>query len=161
MGQSVSIFHLDGTRNSDTIHGNGGNDGIGGHRGDDFIFGDAGDDRLHGGQDHDELTGGKGEDTFIFREFAAKDSDKVMDFDHGADLFNLDRHIFTAIEKGGLANSEFVLGTHAVDANDHVIYDKASGKLYYDDDGEGGHNQYLLAVIDNHARVTADDIFIL
>jgi serralysin len=119
------------------------------------------DDDEDDDQDHDELTGGAGEDTFIFREFAAADSDKVMDFKHGTDLFNLDRHIFTAIDKGALSSDEFVLGTKALDDDDHIIYDRGSGKLYYDDDGEGGHKQHLLAMLDNHAKVSADDIFIL
>jgi Ca2+-binding RTX toxin-like protein len=152
---------LDGTKHSDIIHGKGGNDKIGGHKGDDFIFGDAGNDRLHGGEDHDELTGGGGSDTFIFRSFELADRDKVMDFKHGTDIFELDALVFPAIDQGQLRPGQFNVGKHADDGNDHIIYNRDTGKLFYDDDGKGGHAQHLLAILDNHAKVSADDIFIL
>lgn len=153
--------HIDGTRRADEIYGKGGDDGIGGHRGDDLIDGGAGDDRLHGGEDHDKLIGGTGDDTFIFRSFAPDDSDRVVDFKHKADNIELDASIFTALDAGQLLNSEFVLGSKALDKNDYVIYNPDTGKLYYDDDGSGAHQQHLIATLDNLANLSASDIDIV
>jgi Ca2+-binding RTX toxin-like protein len=154
--------HIDGTRHDDKLYGEGGNDGIGGHRGNDLLDGGSGDDRLHGGQGHDKMIGGTGDDTFIFREFAKADSDIIKDFRN--EVIELDKHVFATIDKGPngvLLDDEFVLGTKALDDDDRVIYDKAHGRLYYDDDGAGGHSKHLLATLDNHAKLSADDIFIL
>jgi Ca2+-binding RTX toxin-like protein len=153
---------IDGTRKDDVINGEGGNDRIGAHRGDDLIDGGAGNDKIHGSQDHDTMTGGAGRDMFIFREFAAKDSDHITDFKHGIDHLGFDRSVFDH-SRGKLSSDEFVLGTAAKDGNDHFIYDSTTGNLYYDDDGKGGHKQHLIATLDNHdhTNLTASDILFI
>jgi Ca2+-binding RTX toxin-like protein len=53
----------------------------------------------------------------------------------------------------GLLKAQFFFtGTHAHDFDDHVIYNKATGALYYDSDGTGAHAQVLFAVVANHAH---------
>jgi len=44
------------------------------------------------------------------------------------------------------------------DANDYVIYDRATGKLFYDDDGNGSDAPHLFAILANHAKLTASDL---
>lgn len=152
--------HIDGTSKADTINGEGGNDNIGGHKGDDIINGGAGNDRLHGGQGHDVLTGGSGKDVFVFKEYAAADSDRVTDFTHGTDKIGIDGTYLTAFKDGKFSSSEFYAGTKAHDANDHLIYDKKTGKLYYDDDGNGKHAAHLIATFDHKPTITASDFTI-
>lgn len=152
--------HIDGSGRADVIYGNGGNDGIGGHGGDDKLYGGAGNDRLHGGQGHDLLVGNSGKDTFIFRSFAEADSDTVKDFNHKADSVELDNTVFTALELGKLADTNFHLGTQAADEDDFIIYDSETGNLYYDDDGNGSNEQFLIAVFNNHPDLGVDDFFV-
>ncbi len=57
--------------------------------------------------------------------------------------------------------TEFIYGTAAKDGDDYIIYDQASGRLYYDPDGNqngaGSAPQVLFAIIANHAPLIADD----
>jgi Ca2+-binding RTX toxin-like protein len=147
---------IDGSKLADKLYGEGGNDGLGGHSGADLLDGGTGDDRLHGGKDRDTLIGGAGADTFIFKELGASNSDKIKDFRHGSDHFEL-HGVFKALQGGDVPANEFYLGTKAHDANDHIIYDKATGNLYYDEDGNGAHKQELFAQLLNHSKLTHDD----
>lgn len=149
---------LEGHGTDDKIYGNGGDDGIGGHGGNDLMDGGPGSDRIGGGDDHDKLIGGGGNDTFIFRSFAPDDSDIVKDFKHRVDSIELDASIFTALNAGHLRNAQFVVGTKALDDNDYVIYDKSTGELYYDDDGNGAHKKHLIATFLDEPDITASDI---
>jgi serralysin len=45
----------------------------------------------------------------------------------------------------------FFAGAAAHDGDDHIIYNKATGALYYDPDGTGAHAQVLFAVVADHA----------
>lgn len=153
-----SSGHIDGTHKADTIEGQGGDDKIGGHDGNDLIDGGSGNDHLHGGKGRDTLIGGSGDDIFVFKEFGKADSDHIKDFKHGTDRIAFDTVEFTSLDASGISADEFHLGTKAHDANDYLIYDKASGHLYYDDDGNGGHKQQLVATLDNHAKVTVSDL---
>ena len=42
-----------------------------------------------------------------------------------------------------------MVGTAAADAGDRIIYDAATGNLYYDSDGTGAVAQVLFATLDN------------
>ncbi|MFP5076745.1 M10 family metallopeptidase C-terminal domain-containing protein [Rhizobium sp. YIM 134829] len=150
---------LEGTGKADTISGGGGNDRISGHKGNDVLNGDDGNDRIGGGQGHDILTGGAGKDSFIFHSFAAKDSDRITDFVSGVDKIDFDHTIFE-LDTGKLSADQFVTGKKALDADDRFIYDSKSGKLYYDDDGNGKHGKQLVATFDHHPTLTADDFII-
>ena len=150
---------LEGSKNNDLISGGGGNDRISGHQGDDVIRGDAGNDRIGGGQGHDILTGGAGKDIFVFRSFASKDSDHVADFTAKTDKLQFDSLIFK-LEIGKLDPDAFFAGTKARDAEDRFVYDQKTGRLYFDDDGTGAHAQKLVAILDNHAKLSVGDFII-
>ena len=150
---------LDGTKYADQIFGGGGNDRLSGHKGNDTIKGDAGNDMIGGGQGHDLLTGGAGKDTFVFNSFAAKDSDRVTDFLAKTDKLQFEHTVFD-LPIGKLSADAFVTGTKAQDAEDRFIYDKKTGNLYYDDDGNGSHAKHLVITLDNHAPLTASDFII-
>jgi Ca2+-binding RTX toxin-like protein len=143
------------------IFGLGGNDRISGHQGDDRIDGGSGNDTIGGGQGHDKMIGGSGKDTFIFRHFGASDTDTITDFKHGTDKLAFDHATFDALDAGSLASSAFHVGTKAHDGDDHFIYDKKSGKVYYDDDGIGPHGQHLIATLTNHPILSAADFLLL
>ena len=60
-----------------------------------------------------------------------------------------------------LRAADFVLGTAAQDAADRVIYDRASGNLWYDADGSGRGAKVLVAELRDGTALGAGDIHIL
>ena len=42
-----------------------------------------------------------------------------------------------------------------------VIYDKPSGQVYYDPDGNGGQHPVLIATLDNHAALHINDVWLI
>jgi Ca2+-binding RTX toxin-like protein len=121
---------------------------------------------LTGSKVSNTLTGGTGNDTFVFN--AAPNSstnvDTITDFTVG-DNIALSKSIFKAFDKDKtVAAEKLVEGDKAIDTNDYLIYDKASGKLYYDADGSGTKSQAIqIAIIgtDTHAAITAADFTII
>ena len=138
IGYGTQIENAKGGTGDDTIKGNSAANYLFGFDGDDTIDGGAGNDQIEGGRGADTLTGGKGADHFIFASPLDGKADTITDFSFSeGDLLQLDHHIFTALESGTLAADQFVAGKEAKDANDHLLYDRATGELAYDPDGSG------------------------
>lgn len=78
------------------------------------------------------------------RALGADNVDTIMDFNHSLG----DRFI---LRGGGVAQ----------DADDRIIYDRATGNLYFDPDGTGSAEQVLFAVLDNQTMIAADDFMIV
>lgn len=121
--------------------GNDGNNVLRGMIGDDVLHGGAGSDSIYGGQNLDRLTGGAGADGFYMDElyFNVLFFDTITDFTSGDDTIFLDRSKYTEISAGTLSQDAFVVGTEAQDAEDRIIYDAETGKIFYDPDGTGAH----------------------
>jgi Ca2+-binding RTX toxin-like protein len=118
------------------------------------LKGAAGNDTLSGGLGNDTLTGGRGADTFVFNTAldALTNVDTVTDFVRKqADHIDLSKAVFTALGNvGGLAQSAFyssASATSANDADDRIVYNTTTGKLYYDADGLGGVDAVHFATI--------------
>jgi Ca2+-binding RTX toxin-like protein len=146
--------NINGTGNNlnNTIIGSNGANALNGGRGNDTLSGGKGNDTLYGEAGVDRLIGGAGKDVFVFNvapSFANRDL--ITDFSHQDDTIKLSHAFFKGIGTGPLKSQFFFTGTHAHDADDHIIYNKANGALYYDSDGTGAHAQVLFAVIANHA----------
>jgi Ca2+-binding RTX toxin-like protein len=123
------------------------------------LLGDAGDDHLHGGLGSDTLMGGTGLDSFWFETALGKTNvDKILDFTAADDTIRLDRSIFTeAGAAGTLAESAFVMGTKAGDADDRIVYDQATGNIFYDADGSGLGAAVLFAQVTAGTTLTYQD----
>ena len=127
----------------DVIFARGNGDTILAGSGNDTVFGQQGDDQIHGGIGNDMLSGGGGNDTFYFDTplDAATNVDTITDFNASTgDKIALDQTIFTLLTVGSpLDSANFVAngGGVAVDANDYILYDSATGNLFYDADGSG------------------------
>lgn len=88
--------------------------------------------------------------------------DNITDFGTGNDVLAFDNSVFTSLTpEGPLASANFVLGTAAADANDFLIYDQASGSLYYDADGSNAGAAELIVQLKAGTTLAADDISIL
>ena len=96
----------------------------------DVLIGDGGANVIAGGYGNDQLTGAAGPDAFVFNKAlnAATNVDLVTDFSVADDVIHLDRAVFSSLKPGVLAQGAFVVGSAAGDANDHIVYNSATGR---------------------------------
>ncbi len=148
-----------GNQAANSLTGNGAGNWLNGSGGNDRIFGGGGNDRILGGRGLDDLEGGEGADIFLFNTTLSPDNvDDILDFSVLDDSIHLDRSVFGAIGANGtLGPGAFHTGTMAHDADDRIIYDAATGRIFYDPDGIGGSAQILFATIDPGLALTNAD----
>jgi Ca2+-binding RTX toxin-like protein len=80
--------------------------------------------------------------------------DKIRDFSSAAgDKLMLDHSIFAELSLSGFSDENFVLGRKALEADDKLIYDRASGILSYDADGSAAGVAIHVADLDNSAAL--------
>ncbi len=117
---------------------------------------------IYGGFGSDLLVGGNGADTFVFDTAIGNgDVDKIGRFQTRIDKFALDQDIFTGLDLGALNSSQFVVGKAAKDADDRIIFDNVSGKVYYDGDGSGTGAAVHFATITGGLMISANDFVIV
>ncbi|MCB1499911.1 MAG: hypothetical protein KDK07_08985 [Bauldia sp.] len=120
-----------------------------------YVSGDEGNDTLIAGSKKDKLV-------FDTALDAANNVDRVKKFEVGKDKIFLDLDVFTALAgAGALADTAFRKGSTAGDADDRIIYDKQTGALYYDPDGNGIAPQVQFATLDKGLKLTAGDFTVL
>jgi len=131
---------LTGDGLGDTLRGSSGHDSLIGLDGDDRLDGGSDDDRLEGGLGADTLIGASGTDSFVFNTaLGSGNVDRIQGYDVPTDIILLDDTIFTGLGgTGALATNAFHVGTAAVDVDDRIIFNSATGALLYDADGVGG-----------------------
>jgi len=151
-----------GNGGNNAIYGTGLDNELAGNAGNDKLFGQGGDDRLNGGLGNDLLNGGTGEDTFVF-DLLGAGRDRIADFAAGIDAIEFDAAVFTGLVAdvdGTLLDGMFRLGTVARDADDRILYDQATGRLFYDADGTGSGARVQVAILTGAPVLTASDILI-
>jgi hypothetical protein len=137
-----------GTAGSDVLAGSSQDDVLSGLAGKDLLFGSGGNDSLTGGTGNDLLVGGLGRDTFVFAESGAANADTLLDFQAGIDSIQLAVSAFAAAEAnpdGTLKANNFAAQANATTANQHILFDPATGSLFYDADGSGAGAKVLVA----------------
>lgn len=147
---------LTGGEGEDTLYGGDGDDTLGGGDGFDLLDGGNGGDRLDGAAGNDTLAGGAGADIFAFTA-ALGDVDTINGFSVADDTIELSIAVFTALGAGSLDPGAFVIGSAAADADDRIIYDAATGALYYDFDGNGAGAAVQFATLATGLALTASD----
>jgi Ca2+-binding RTX toxin-like protein len=156
---------IDGTGNklANVITGNAGANTLKGFAGNDVLHGAAGNDTLAGGAGNDTLYGGKGLDEFLFSAplNASTNVDKIKDFSVAQDTIALDQSVFTHVALGTLAASAFYTGAAAHDTDDRIIYDSATGNIYYDPDGTGSQAEILFAHVTAGTALTNADFLVV
>ena len=157
LGGNDKLF---GGGNDDLLDGGIGADELRGGVASDTLRGDAGSDKLYGETGNDVMTGGAGNDQFYFNTALNRSSnvDQITDFLHGTDKIYLDRAVFSAISANGtLTAGAFHVGASAADASDRIIYNSATGQLFYDADGLGGVDQMLFVRLEPGLPISAAD----
>ncbi|MDX0789209.1 calcium-binding protein [Sinorhizobium medicae] len=129
------------------------------------LDGAAGNDYINGGLGNDTLIGSTGLDTFIFNSAlnAASNVDTISDFVVADDVMWIDNAVFTAVVgTGALTAAQFASNTTglAADADDRIIYESDTGKLFYDADGNGAGGPVHFATANINLGITAGDFII-
>ena len=145
------------------INGTEGNDSLVGTAANDTINGLGGNDTLDGARGNDLLNGGAGGDTFVFAAPpAAANVDQIADFSSALDKISLDASFFS---NGLGSNGNFAPddvrfyaapgATTAHDFNDRVVYNTATGDLYFVIPNQSSQ---LLFTLQGAPSLTASDI---
>jgi Ca2+-binding RTX toxin-like protein len=140
----------------------GGNDTLNGEQGDDFLSGEYGTDVLNGGDGLDTLTGGSGGDRFLFNT-PSEGIDTITDFTPASDTIVLSASGFS-LPVGSLPANAFRSGSEVVSADSatqRLLYNTATGSLYFDSDGIGANPAVELAQLTNLAALTSSDFAIV
>ncbi len=150
---------------SKTINGTGnvGNNVLTGNLANNKLSGGFGNDTLNGGFGKDTLTGGAGLNVFLFNsKLSVTNIDKITDFVVTDDKVYLENAIFSKLTKTGIVNAAyFKIGAIATDNNDYLTYDKTTGGLFYDNDGNGVHVAIQIAVLSLNLAMTNNNFFVL
>ncbi|MGO7036933.1 calcium-binding protein [Rhizobium acaciae] len=152
-----------GNNTANILTGNDGNNSLNGGKGNDRLIGGLGNDKLIGKTGSDVLTGGGGADSFVFDVKSSNTSvDKIVDFSSAAgDKLVFDDAVFTGLKPSSFSAENFVLGTKALEADDKLIYDQASGILSYDADGSAAGGAIHVADLDNSAALHLKDLLLV
>jgi Ca2+-binding RTX toxin-like protein len=129
------------------------------------LSGGAGNDTIRGHLGNDTLTGGANNDSFTFNTAPnySTNRDVVTDFTHGVDKFWMENAVFTKLGAAGvLLNPAFLrVGAAAVDANDFIVYNKATGGLFYDSNANAAGGLLAVAVLINKPLLSASDFAVI
>ncbi len=169
----ISIENLDGSSFDDHLYGNHANNTLRGSSypmspsGNDQLFGRKGNDKLYGLDGNDTLTGGKGADTFVFNTNPGDGTfDIIKDF-KSVDTIQLENTgdgMFAALQHTGVLKAAFFKANAkgiATDANDYVVYNKMTGELFYDQDGNGSSQPLHFATLESHPSLTNTEFWII
>lgn len=144
----INIERATGSNFADTLEGS---------SGDNRLLGGEGDDTLDGRGGVDLLVGGGGQDSFVFASaLGGGNVDSITDFSVADDAFMLDELHFGGVI-GTYSAAAFHLGAAAADASNRIIYNSATGALYYDADGTGATAQVQFAQLDAGLALTNND----
>lgn len=152
-----------------TISGTSGVDTLIGTSGIDRIVANGGADYLYGKGGADQLTGGSGKDKFVFDTKFDGTIDEIMDFNPKEDVFFLDNAVFTKLNGGSLSNPKRIFSTNLEDgagakpndSNDFLIYDKTTGNLSYDADGNGSGAAVVFAHLQPGLDLAAANFYVI
>jgi serralysin len=160
-----ALLHEDDPRSLiENATGGSGSDRLKGNEAKNVLRGNAGNDALTGLEGNDTLHGGAGRDSFLFTTALDrwKNVDRIADFSVPNDTIHLDNAIFLGLGGSGkLAGGRFHKGSAAHDSSDRIIYDKASGTLFYDPDGTGAGSAVKFAQLKPGLGLTAADFLIV
>ncbi|WP_448267741.1 beta strand repeat-containing protein [Nostoc sp. DSM 114159] len=128
----------------------------------DNIVGSSGNDTLSGGGiGNDTLYGGDGTDTFVFFSYN-QGVNSLYDFNATNEVIQVSAYGFSGgLSKGSLLASEFTIGTSATTSEQRFIYNSATGKLFFDQDGSGsGFTQVQFAQLSAGLSLTNNNFVV-
>jgi Ca2+-binding RTX toxin-like protein len=154
---------LSGSTGDDQLNGGMGNDKLSGSKGSDTLNGDAGNDILSGGVGSNVLTGGSDGDIFQFDSpIVVGEITEITDFTPGLDRIAFASSVFTALDPAdSLPVDAFHIGNAAHDADDRIIYEASTGRLFYDSNGTAAGGSIQFAEISSGLALTNSDFLVV
>ncbi|HEV2898674.1 MAG TPA: calcium-binding protein [Pseudaminobacter sp.] len=158
--QFVEIIYLQGSANINAT-GNSLANSIGGNNSDNVI---------NGREGNDGLGGGYGSDIFVFNTTLGPGNiDTIGDFNVNDDTVALASNIFGQARGSGvdglgtLLTNEFRANAtgQAEDADDRIIYETDSGRIFYDFNGNAAGGNYLFATTYTGLALTNSDFILV
>ncbi len=126
------------------------------------VDGNDGVNTLDGKGGNDLLVGFGGADTFAFTSaLGAGNVDQILDFASGTDKIALDNAVFTGLVDGPLPNGAFATGPAATELDDRIVYNSATGQLFFDADGSGGIAAVQFASVAPGTILAASDFTVI
>jgi serralysin len=127
------------------------------------IMGNASNNILSGKLGIDTLSGAMGADRFVFDTVASiSNADRITDFAHGVDKIAFAKSVYTTLGTGPRISADsFVSATRALDAEDRIIYNMATGALYYDANGNMAGGALLVAILTSKPALSYTDFLVL
>ena len=149
-----------GTWTGDTAQGTSFQDYINGMEGNDTISGGAGNDVLVGGYGVDQIAGEAGSDRFVLESTRITDADRIVDFNSGEDIVAFWAPTFSGLTADSFIRADqFQVGSAATTTQTRVIYNSATGALFYDSDGSGSASPIQVAALSPGLNLTHDNIY--
>ena len=146
LATGIAAIHLTGNQLAQTLTGN------------------TGQNRLDGLGGMDTLTGFGGADSFVFSTpLGAGNSDRITDFQTGADHIILNDAVFAGLALGELSAGAFraSLSGLAADSTDRIIYETDTGRLIFDRDGTGAADYVQFAQLQPGLILGAGDFMVV
>ena len=126
------------------------------------VYGNNGANVLNGGGAADYLVGYGGADSFAFTTaLGGGNIDILADFSVADDTILLENAVFTGLANGALAAGAFVTGAAAGDADDRIVYNSATGQIFFDADGNGAGAAVQFATVNAGTILTAADFMVI
>jgi serralysin len=156
-------INLIGNEITNFLYGNEGQNSLNGGGGNDYLYGYGGADRLNGGAGIDFLAGGAGTDTLVLSNLTA-DRDRCSDFVSGVDHLEISVVNFGGgLVAGSLDATQMSSSAtgFALDVNDRFAFNSATGRLYYDADGNGAAAREFILQLDVGDAVVFTDFVLV
>jgi len=126
------------------------------------LYGNQGRNQLDGLGGNDYLVGGAGADLFLFTTAPGPGNiDGLGDFQSGIDKIGIDNAVFVGLDGGALPAGAFVTGSAAKDLDDRIIYDPATGALWFDADGSGAGAAVQFAQLKPNLVMASTDFIVV
>ena len=155
---------LTGNSVNNNLNGRNGNDTLFGASGNDYMIGGSGNDRLFGSLGNDYLIGGTGNDIFAFNSApnTLANRDHVADYNVVQDTIQLENAVFSRLPAAAhMSSAYFRAAAHALDGNDYIVYNRATGVLLYDPNGNGAGGELQFALFLNKPVLTAAEFTVV
>jgi Ca2+-binding RTX toxin-like protein len=154
------VLNQQGTAGNDVIEA-GTTSILSGKAGNDILIGSNSNEILAGGLGNDTLTGGAGFDTFHFAS-RLEGIDTLTDFNVSQDIIQVSGAGFGGglIAGESISSAQFSISLGSVTASTRFIFDKPTGKLFFDIDGSGSNSSVQFASLTANLGLTEDNIFV-
>ena len=136
---------------------------LSGNKLNNYLIGNAGMNVLDGRAGNDTLQGREGADSYAFTTvLGAGNVDVILGFSAADDMIVLENNgVFVGLGGGALNPNAFVVGTAALDADDRIVYNQATGQLFFDADGSGAGAAVQFATLQGAPIIAANDFTVI